>query len=227
MTNFYRVHGDRLTYAEYWRMSPDPFSFLLAAGLKTVGLPLPFNFSIPRPDKLFLVALDELPGSARFALKRPVAAAERDGLRLVFCHRLAVVESHRLGAAALLLDEQNGTCLNVMFGQHGEKRELQLSVVSEFDEDTRAVTTTMKKTMTPVPGSRIARLPKAGVGELLGRHAQLLDECAGDGYKPLRLDPNRLPQTVLRWELKYVDFHINRGVFVPMTDDEVDRLAGD
>ena len=41
---------------------------------------------------------------------------------------------------------------------------------------------------------------------------------------PLRFDDARLEVFVLEWELKYVDFHIDRGVFVPMTDEELMKL---
>ena len=40
------------------------------------------------------------------------------------------------------------------------------------------------------------------------------------------LDPDRLPEFVHAWELRYVDFHIGRGVFVPMTDAELDAITG-
>lgn len=227
MTTFYRVDGGKLTYAEYWRMSGDPFAFLIAAGMKFFGFPMRFNFAIPRPDRLFVVEFDELPAAARRGMGPPIRAAEKKaGLRLIFCHRLAVPEPHRVGAAALLLDEENETSLMVMFGQHGGQREVHLTCVSRFPDDTLASTTTMKKALVPVPGSDIERYPGADPATLYARHRGHLERLAGHGLVPVLLDPHRLEGFVLECELRYVDFHIGRGVFVPMTDDELDAISG-
>jgi hypothetical protein len=225
MTNYYRVDGGKLTYGEYWRMSPDPLSFLIAAGLKLIRLPIKFNFTIPRPDQLFVVDFAELPSSARSEMKPMIRSAEKDGMQLSFCHRLAVVERHRIGAAAILLDEEEQIALTVIFGKHNQKRELQLTCCSVFADDTRAITTTMRKTMVPVPGNVIERYPGASPPALLDHHRHHLERLADEGLVPLRLDASRMPEVVLDWELSYVDYHIDRGVFVPMSEDEVDDLA--
>lgn len=225
MTTFYRVDSRKLTFAEYWRMSPDVFSFLVAAGLKVIGLPIRFSFAIPRPDKLFVVEFDELPAAARNGMKRALRDAERAGLRLAFCHRLAVPERHRLGAAAVLLDDARQTAFSVIYAQHGAQRECQLSAVSRFADDTLACTTTIKKTMVPVPGSDVDRYPGADPAAIYDRHRAHLERLAGQGLVPVLLDEHRLPDFVHECEVRYVDFHIGRGVFVPMTDDELDALG--
>lgn len=226
MTAFYRVDGAKLTYAEYWRMSPDPFSFLVAAGMKLVGFPIRFNFAIPRPDRLFVVEFDELPAAARHGLKPAVGAAEKAGLRLVFCHRLAVPEPTRLGTAALFLDDDNETSLMAMYGQQGEQREVHATCASRFADGSLCTTTTMKKTMVPAPDQDIERYPGADTAALYARHRDHLGRLAGRGLLPVALDPGRHEEFVLACELRYVDFHIGRGVFVPMTDAEVDAVSG-
>ena len=226
MTTFYRVDGGRMTFAEYWRMSPEPVSFLIAAGMKLIGLPVRFNFAIPRPDQLFIVDFAELPGSAQQGMKAAIRSAEKAGLRLVFCHRLAVPEPHRLGAAALFLDETNETSLMVMYGQQGEAREVHATCASRFADETLCTTTTMKKTMTPVPGSDIERYPGADPRTLYARHRDHLERLAGRGLIPVPIDSDELPDFVLKCELRYVDFHIGRGVFVPMSEAELEKICG-
>jgi hypothetical protein len=225
VTTFYRLDSAKLTYAEYWRLATDPFSFLVAAVRKFFGNPVPLHFAIPRPDRLFVVRFGELPAAACAAMNPPLRAAEAVGLRVVFSHRLAVPEPNRLGAATVLLDEEGTTSLSVQFGQHGPLQELHMVCVSAFADDTLAVTTTMKKTLEPVPGSHIERHPDADPPTLYARHREHLDRLADEGLIPLRLNPDRLPETVLGWELGYVDFHVGRGLFVPMTDEEVEELC--
>src|SRR5205085_12011004 len=80
---WYKVHGGRLSFREYWKMAPDPFTFLIAAGAKLFG-GLPMNFSIPYLDRLDVVELDDLPGGPRRTLKRGVAEFEDAGFDFQF-----------------------------------------------------------------------------------------------------------------------------------------------
>lgn len=226
MTTYYRLDGGQLTYAEYWRLSPEPLSFLIAAGRKLVGWPIRFAFAIPRPDRLFLVDQDELPDAARSAMWPMVRKAKAAGFRLVFHHRLAVPEPHRVGAAAALLDEYALTCFYVMFAQDGGQRQVQLTCSSRFADSTRAITTTLHKTLEPVPGNHIERHPGADPAALYARHQEHLAALESQGLVPMWLDPDRLADVVLEWEVGYVDFHIGRGVFVPMAQEELDRPGG-
>ena len=212
MTTYYRVDGARLSYGEYWRMSPGPLGFLIAAGCKLFGFPIQFHFVIPRPDRLFLVEFEELPAAALQAMKPAIRSAEKAGLRLIFAHRLAVPEPHRLGAAALMLDEENETGSMIVFGQQGDHRELHATCASRFADDTLGTMTTMKRTMIPTPGQDIERYPGASAGALYQRHREHLERLAGQGFIPLTLDPNRLKQFVLECELRNVDFHFARSV---------------
>jgi hypothetical protein len=226
MTTYYRVDGRKLTFGEYWRMSPDAFSFLIVAGMKLIGMPLKFNFAIPRPDRLFLVDFDELPKPARIGMKPLIRGAEKAGMELVFCHRLAVPEPHRLGAAALLIDESCETGLMVIYGKDRAAEENQMSCASRFADDTLAVTTTMKKTMVPVPDMQVERYPGASPATLIKRHREHMEKLEGEGLVPVPINPDRYEEFVLECELRYVDFHISRGVFVPMTDEELDEISG-
>ena len=226
MTTYYRVDGWKLTYAEYLRMAPDPFSFLIAAVRKFIGFPVRFGFAIPRPDRLFIVDFAELPDVAASAMRPLVHKARAMGLRLGFYHRLAIPEPHRIGAAAALLDGAEWTCLYVIFGKDGEQRQVQMTCASRFADDSLAVTTTMPETMEPVPRSHIERYPGADPPTLYARHQEHLERLASRGLVPLRIDPDRLADFVLEWELRYLDFHIGRGVFVPMSDAELDQLCG-
>jgi len=114
----------------------------------------------------------------------------------------------------------------VVFGRHNEQRELRLACASRFADDSLATTTTMKKTMNPLPGQSIERHPDANARTLYQRHLEHLARLdRREGLIPVKLKPDRLHEFVLECELRYVDYHIARGVFVPMTDEELDEVS--
>ncbi len=223
MTTFYRVDGGRVRFSEYWRMAPDPLSFLIAAGRKLFGVPIYFNFAIPRPDRLFVVEFEELPESARFAMKPSIRSAEDAGLELAFIHRLVVPERSRFGAAALLTDRSHTSALMIMYGEQQARTELHLSFGSRLADDTLAATTDMKKTMETIPGNSIERYPGANIRTLFRKHREHLERLDAEGRPAAKIA--RWEEFVLDCEVRYVDYHISRGVFVPMTEDELDEAA--
>ncbi len=226
MTTFYRVDGARLTYAEYWRMAPGFLAFALSAGCKLLGTPIRFEFAVPRPDRLFLVEFEEFPEAACRAMEPALESARSAGLRLIFCHRLALPEPSRLGAGAYLLDDTNETGLMIGYGQSGNSRELHLACVSQFTDETLATTTTTKKSMKPTPWQSVERYPGSNARTIYEKHLAHLARLAGQGSIPVPHDPARFDRFVLECELRYVDYHIDRGIFVPMTEEELEALSG-
>ena len=114
----------------------------------------------------------------------------------------------------------------IIFGKNGDHLEMHVACASRFSDDTLGTTSSMKKTMEPTPWQHIERYPGVSAGALYRNHRDHLERLAGQGLIPVRLDPDRLDQFVLECELRYVDFHIGRGVFVPMTEEELDAISG-
>jgi hypothetical protein len=226
VTAYYRLDGGKLTLAEYWRMSSGVLTFLIAAGLKLIGRPVRFPFAIPRPERLVLVEFDDLPASARFAIGPPMHMLKESELQLVFCHRLDLLEPHRLGASAVYLDPSGESWAAVLFTQAKDRKRCELSCASKFGDGTLAVTTTAKKALRPHPLSHVVRFPRANPETLLQRHHEHLARLAANGLFPLNVERSKLQEVILASEQRHVDFHASRGLYVPLTDEEVDRLRG-
>lgn len=222
-TKYYKVHGGRLSFAEYWRMSPDPISFTIAAGMKLFG-GLPFNFSIPRIDELHEVEWDDLPPPARRALKEPAEQFESAGLELVLCHRLPLLESHRIGIGAVFLAADGLSFATANFGKEHDVVKVELACVTRFDDDSFGVTTTAKKQLKPRPDYVIDRHPGATGDELHEKHVANIERWESKGKQPQRLTPKTLPDVLLEGEQGTVDFHAERGVFIPMSKAEVRQI---
>jgi hypothetical protein len=224
VVRFYRLDGRKITLAEYWRLSPGVLSFLIVLLAKLLGFPPKFSFAIPRPERLLKVTLDELPASARFGLRPAIQGLQESGLRLVFCYRMPTVESHRLGAATVLIDESSETSVGVMFAQDSQRRSLELSCVSRLNDGTLAKTVTTRRRFKTDSQDHLLRLPGLDPVSLLHRHRAHLARLASEGLFAVRLNPTTQEEMILASEQRFVDFHAARGLFVPMTDKEVDRL---
>src|SRR5262245_13455489 len=84
MKRYYKVDGQKLSYQEYWRMSPEPLSFLIAALRKLLRIPVEFKFSIPRVESLPLLDPAEIPGRVKKKWSAIIDACEDQGLQVQF-----------------------------------------------------------------------------------------------------------------------------------------------
>jgi hypothetical protein len=215
-----RLDGSKLTLAEYWRLCPEPVSFLIVLVRLWLGWPPRFHFVIPRPERLTRVSFEELPRSARSSLEPAVLRLEEAGLWLAFSHRSEVPEPHRLGVAAILLDPKQETYVAVMFVQERMAQRQEVCCVSLLTDGTRAGTTTTRQTFEPDPLYRVDRQPGLDPVTLLQRHREHLARLACAGLFSQKLTLARLEEAVLKAEQRFVDFHAARGIFVPMADEE-------
>lgn len=223
---WYKVHGGRLSFREYRKMAPDPFTFLIAAGMKLFG-GLPMNFSIPYLDQLDIVELDDLPGGPRRTIKRGVAAFEDAGFRLVFVHELPVLERDRFAAAAILLASNGRSFATVNFAEAKDLSQMAYNCVCWFGEGRFGTATTQKEQLKPDPKHKTVRFVGASPEELADHHKGLMADWEEDGETIKKLNPETLPDVVLSGERGHVDFHAERGVYVPMKKAEVRKLRGD
>jgi hypothetical protein len=222
-TTYYKVHGGRLSFTEYWRMSPDPFTFLIASVAKLFG-GFPMNFSIPRPEELTYVDWDDVPPVARKQFRHPVEELEGVGFELAFCYELPLLEKDRMGAACALLGPEGKTFATVVYCQDKATKQRETSVVSRFDDDTFGVTTTAKKQLKPLPTHLSERYPGAPADELYDKHIDHLKDWTADGRRIQKITRKTLPEVILEGEQATIDFHIERGVFVPMTRAEIRKI---
>ena len=221
-TVYYKVHGGRLSFAEYWRMAPDPFTFCIVAVAKLFG-GMSFDFSIPRVDQLHTVEWDDIPRDTRKAMREPIQLLEGAGLSLAFFHEMPVLERHRLGVGAALLAPDGRTFATVNYARDKVQSKLDVSCVTPFDDDTFGITTTAKKQMKPQPEHVVARYPGMPADDLYDKHLGHLEEWQAE-RRAVRVTPQTLPGVILKGEQGHIDFHADRGVYVPMTKAEIRRI---
>ena len=224
-TKYYRVHGGKVSFAEYWRMSPNTLTFGIAAIAKLFG-GLPMNFSIPRPSELHVVDWDDVPKAARKAMRTPIEELESAGLMFQFCHQLPVLERTRLGIGVVLLSPDGKTfaTVNHAADANANLKETQVSCVSRFVDEGFGCTTSAKKQFKPIPEDITFRHLDMPADELYERHLDYLAGWEDDGRKVRRFNSETVHDVMLEGEQRHVDFHVERGVYVPMTKAEIRRI---
>lgn len=225
-TTYYKIHGGRVSVAEYWRMSPNLIAFAIAVGLKPFG-GFPFNFSIPRVETLHEVDWDDLPPVAVRQFKEPLQQFEEAGYDYLFAHEMPMLERNRLAVAAILIAKDALGFALVAYVQEPNVRQRHCACISLFDDETIGVTTTATRMLNSSSKYRIQR--HVGVrADVLNEHHKehLANADAEFSIRPVRLDPAAVRRAVLDGEQTVVDFNVERRVFIPMAKAEIRRIRG-
>lgn len=221
MTEYYRVNGQALTYAEYWRMSPGVLAFAVAAVRKLLHAPMPFTFSLPRPEALYLLEPWEVPVPVRRRWQRAVEACQDRGLRLVFCNTLPLLERDRSSYSAALLRTDGLVGATVVTSVVPRRVETVFACLSRLADGHFLVTIDQPKKMEVPPEYEHVRLPGARPDVVLDRH---LEEIQQEGRRLLQASADDWPHLVLQSSQRLFNFHVARGVYVPLAEEEVEEI---
>jgi hypothetical protein len=222
MTEWYRLDGQALTYAEYWRMSSRVPPFLIAAVRKALHVPVRFSFSIPRPSALHILQPGDIPGWVRRKWQAAVEACQDRGLALRFCHTVPLLETNREGYGAWFLSVDGLTAAALASARTHGRDGTSFACCSRLPEGGCFVTSDQRRKLEPHPDDEIVRFPGADPSEIVDRHLQAMRE---PGRRFVRMEELDFPRLVLEREQRHVDFHIVRGVYVRMTEEEIDRIV--
>lgn len=219
---YYKLHGGRLTVPEYWRICRSWQGFLYAVALKPFG-GFRFTFSIARPEEPDIVRFEDLSAQVRGRLRGPVEGFERAGLELMCYLRSQVLEKHRVGVSGVLLGHR-GETIGTVAVVSGRDWVTELACVTHFTDGRSCATLTRRRAFRPPP--HVTDFVCAGTSpeELCERHRENLARMEAAGHFPTRITAAQLPRVIVEAQQRHVDFHAARGVFVPMTDAEIDRL---
>jgi hypothetical protein len=226
-TKYYRIRGRAITLREYWRLCPDPFTFCIAAVAKPFGGLAP-AWSVPFIDRMPIVHPDDLPRVVARAIERHSARFEDEGYRVLYHTEAPLLEKNRLVASSILLADDGWSLAQVLYIKNGEQTQVGLTVGCLCDDGTYAVTTNRKQELDSPPGHRVERYVGADAGRLVDKfhdHAREWEER--DGMRPVPLDEAKVTELLLRVEREALEFHAARGVLVPMTRRELERLGVD
>jgi hypothetical protein len=203
--------------------------FLVAAFCKLLGIPRPCTFGIRRPEKLNLHEPPEVPRAVRERLANTVAACEDLGLAFQFYASVDATVGGRakaymaamLGAGGLVW--ASAITALVRRGNSERVKPVKLTCFSRLPDGRYVVTSDHRGKMTPHPGDLREYLAGAPPHAVVARHSERIDEPA---LRPVAVREDELAGVILGREQRHVDFQVVRGVYVPMTEEEIDRITG-
>lgn len=225
LTDFYRTDSRRFSYAEYWRLSPNPLGFVVAAIFKTIRVPLPGKFALGYPHELTLVAWEDVEPHVMEKWSARLKQCEEAGYRRVFCHRLTCrgVTRETLSCFLLSDDRLSTVTLNYVRAENSVvlKEVVTTALASRLQDGRLALTFDYWGYLDPKPDEVVRRVSGKPIQETLERHR---DWIAGLGAIPVPLDPNDLPQLVLKREQQSIEYRAARGLLVRLSAHELARI---
>src|SRR5262249_24924469 len=130
------------------------------------------------------------------------------------------LESHRACFGNVLLGDDGRVTLTIAYVRNLNQAQTALMLASKL-EDGLIVSTINNYALRPLPDVESVLLRGADLGRLLAGHRRRLTRFEEQGRSPVALKPAQLPGLIREREKIHFDFHSNRGVYVPMTADEI------
>jgi hypothetical protein len=229
MDLLYKVDSRRRTFAEHWRIQwPKVDRFLVAAFCKLVGIPQRCTFGIRRPEALDLHEPSEVPRTVRERLASTIGACAELGLAFqLYASVDATVGSRVKAYMAAMLDAEglmwaSAIAARVKRGSNERVQPVKLTCFSRLPDGRYVVTSDHQGKLTPHAGDLREHLVGRPPDAVVARHYRRIDEPA---LRPVAVRPDELAGVILEREQRHVDHQVERGVYVLMTEEEIDRIT--
>jgi hypothetical protein len=220
VTTYYGIDMSRITWAEAWRFGKlGGLLYLVNAKLeprRVVG-----DTALARTEAHDFVRDVDLSEHARQALREMEASLGES------FHRVGLAKgqtrARHPGFVAMGLASDGlvvSQCIHVGCG--GQEVSV-IGLASELEDGLRISTGNSGRKLETAPGSIVTYLPGASGDRLLRAHRAKLDELARRS-RPKRFDDAAALDSVVKGEQRSHDFHVARGVYVPLTPGEIERL---
>jgi hypothetical protein len=223
------IHTDttRLTFAELWRMHRRLPVFLLACRNKIFGIRPPTRHAIYHEETVVTVPAEEIAPPAWRALRPRAEAFEQLGAELVFYHTVRSTPNVMGYAATLLPPERNAvivvTWSRARIGKGPGTEDGSCVVLSQLEDGRFLNTTDRVARFNPPPLFVVQRCRGATAEELLDRHQEALAAAAVPAV-PVA-DTEHAKQVLVDGKRANFAWHISRGVWVPLTREELAALG--
>ncbi len=216
---YFRTDTTRLTFRELWRISSRLPVSLAACLKKVLGLRHPARWAVCHEDAIRVVPASEI-------LEPVVEEFQRLGARLVFYHTGATVGNLEAFAAVLLPSEHDAvilvTWVRAQFSGPG-KESSGYVVTSHLQDGTFLSTTNHPRRLNTPPEYRVLRLRDGTPSAVFRRHQHALGEAESSAIR-VRND-EEAKNMILEIKHRTFQWHVARGVWVPLTHEELARLG--
>ncbi len=229
---YFRTENRKLTFRECWWLARGwRVLFLWVPKLFHIPLELGAGLPAPRPFEERWVDPATLPSEVREKLERK--AQELMTLGFDLCHYHVLVGN--------LLTSDSGGCYMVQaggeivatflyarsFADNGSSHQSEVTAfLTPLANGVMLVTTDQAQKLETAPTDDIVRLPGVNAEVLLAEHQERVAaaRAAGKLRAGQIVDTPALAELVDAHEHRSFDFHVGRGVWVPMTASQVERM---
>ena len=215
-----------MTYREYWRATPGLLTFLLNATFKTLNARPASAAGMRRPDRLRFLGPEELPAEGVDALREPRAAFEAAGLIERFAFEPSLVVANSEGFV-LVSSTDDGRIIGALSWSQTRVAGVE-QVVTEASALTRLAngrwltTSNGDRTLVCWSGEELDEDKDRSAAEVLAVHRRRL-EAPPAPVAPIR--PEDVRAAHVDRLCRIFDAYVARGLLVPMTAAEVDKIA--
>lgn len=223
MTAWYKTDINRLTYRELWHLSRRSLHpFAQAVRRKWFNAQWPVNFGLPDPGTLHRIDLQSIPDRPRDLLAAIISQVERHRFRLAFCHHRINLGDSR-GYSAVLISADGMTLGNAVWAKSCGAEEAVFALGSRLD-GRRLLTSSEPQRIDSPPEFDEWHLPGKSIDELVAIHNQRLDRLGRQRVLPA-VESEIEARIIENQQLTHA-FQLARGFYVPMTEEEIERLSG-
>lgn len=221
-TNYYTTVVTRLTWAEIWRILRPNFPAILAVmAKKLLGGAIITPLAISHDAEQFL-AWEDTPEAVRDAVQLDCDTLRNEGFVPCFAHTTPALGDWE-GYGMHLLHPQGHTWATLVWARYMATGLQTTVVVSRLRENRLLSTTNARRQLTPPPYVEPVYLPGAPVSAVIARHRERLAQLNLDTV--VKQDAEALRATVVWMGQELVAFHRARGVWRPLTFEEMQQFA--
>ena len=220
MTQWYKRNSLKLTYAEYWRVAPNLRRFLYVSYLKATGRPLDFKHGLSKLDHLIRCDISDF-GSNASKVNDFLGEASAHGFQFQFCYtipQIGMVSS----CSVAMLSEDGRIVAQPMFAQanHGQvpRVDVLFNCISRREDGNIVCTTDQPRKFNSAPFYDTQRLVGGTPKEIIALHRKRLNAYK---FPILPIAKSELEPYIVSINNKVIDYWIDCGLAVPMTDEEV------
>ena len=223
---FYKIDSRRISLREYWWGTPNPLIILVAWLIKMLRIRLPGSADDPNVESLepFRISPDRLPEEARERFHSVHEELQALGFHSPVCYWIHDVKQQTDIYQAVYLHNSGQAMARVHYrAWHLTKpaKEFFFSqLVTRFTDGTYLISTSGKRDLLGPAECRENRRVGATATVLWTMHQDALQEdLLLRTVRPIR-DEYDLVEAVENHHALVRDFHVNRGVFVPLSEEE-------
>jgi Zn-dependent protease len=230
-SEFYKIDSTRVSLREYWWGARSAFVFLIACCIKLLRIRLPSSADDPNVESLhpFEMAESSFPEDVRTRLAPLTAELQQLGFHSPAFH--AIEDAfHRTTTYLVTLRHTSGEAFGRIHHRiwtypHPAKVSLFAEFVSAFEDGSFLWSLASKPDMQAPPSCRTNRRVGASATALWSAHLEELGRARfSKAVVPMRTTAD-LVAACEHHHRVVRDFHLRRGVFVPMTAADVEQTV--